>query len=356
MNNYSKDLAEFIAESAFEKKCRDICIIDFDGTNDISDFLVIVTVDSDVQMRAAAAWIERELIDRQIKVFHIEGKNSAEWMIMDYVDVVVHLFKEEARLRYNLEGMWTDSKQDLFVPDQTTSDVKSEKISDDYSSIYQAKSDAKAKKISVDNDLMYVKEKKKKNNNTYRPRAGKVTGEETVKKSVFRRGKTAKLKELKAGTSDQKKRDTLTIKDLAPNPKKINGKTKTKVTVKKTTNKISKTPVSSSNKKTTASAKTTLGKKPVSKKTTTPAKSSKVGVKKPLIKTTKTAIASSKTTKPAVKKPISKTAKAPVKTAVKSSKTLVKKPVKKVAIAPIKTNKKTSPVKSKAPVKKNSKK
>ncbi len=97
-NTYALDLAEFIAESILEKKGRDIKIINLGKKSDVTDYFVIATVES-------------ELDERKVKATGVDGDiKSSDWIVMDYFNVIVHLFKAETRQRYNIEGMWADAE------------------------------------------------------------------------------------------------------------------------------------------------------------------------------------------------------------------------------------------------------
>jgi ribosome-associated protein len=110
-NTYALDLAEFIAESILEKKGRDIKIINLGKKSDVTDYFVIATVESELQMRAIANWIKSELDERKVKATGVDGDiKSSDWIVMDYFNVIVHLFKAETRQRYNIEGMWADAE------------------------------------------------------------------------------------------------------------------------------------------------------------------------------------------------------------------------------------------------------
>lgn len=112
--NYSKDLCEFIAESIEEKKGRNITVLDLASKSDVADYFVIATVDSEPQLRAITNWIEAELKDRGIKLKGREGSSSSDWIVLDYFNVLVHLFKEDTRFKYNLESMWKDADKYIF--------------------------------------------------------------------------------------------------------------------------------------------------------------------------------------------------------------------------------------------------
>jgi ribosome-associated protein len=74
-----------------------------------SDFFVICSADSDTQVKAIADEIDKSLRDEGIKCWHKEGYMALSWVLLDYVDVVVHVFLKEAREFYNIEKLWGDA-------------------------------------------------------------------------------------------------------------------------------------------------------------------------------------------------------------------------------------------------------
>ncbi len=105
-------LLKAILEGMTEKKAKNIVKIDFKGTqNSITDFFIICEAETDRQVEAVADSVElfvrKETGD---KAFHKEGYENAEWIILDYFDVVVHVFRSEFRNTYKLEDLWADAE------------------------------------------------------------------------------------------------------------------------------------------------------------------------------------------------------------------------------------------------------
>jgi ribosome-associated protein len=112
----SSELADKISTLALEKKGQQIAILNVTGLSNVTDHFVIISGDSDVQLRAIAEHIERSLRkDEQIHVYHKEGTNSANWILLDYIDVVVHIFRKETREYYGLERLWADGELKLLL-------------------------------------------------------------------------------------------------------------------------------------------------------------------------------------------------------------------------------------------------
>ena len=102
-------LAKRSAELALEKKCEDIKILDLRGVTSVTDFFVIATADSDRKAKAAAEHVIDELKEDGERPMHIEGMDSMHWILLDYVDVVVHIFMPDERRFYDLESLWSDA-------------------------------------------------------------------------------------------------------------------------------------------------------------------------------------------------------------------------------------------------------
>ena len=101
-------LAKVCAESLDQDKCEDVMILDVRGVCQICDFIVLATGTSDRQMRAAPDHVEDAARERGEKVYHRSGYEEGTWIVVDYVDVVVHLFSGEMRAYYDLESLWGD--------------------------------------------------------------------------------------------------------------------------------------------------------------------------------------------------------------------------------------------------------
>lgn len=109
----SKDLAYMITDYIFSKKGYEVKILDLKNLTAIADYFVICSADSDTQVKAISDEISRKLSDQGIKTWHTEGYATLNWVLMDYFDVVVHVFKNDARRYYNLEKLWGDAPSEL---------------------------------------------------------------------------------------------------------------------------------------------------------------------------------------------------------------------------------------------------
>lgn len=104
------DLANHIVELAQEKKGKQIAVMDISQLTNIADFFVVISGDSDIHVKAISDHIETCLKEEDIKLYHREGYQNLKWVLLDYVDVVIHVFQREAREYYGIERLWADAK------------------------------------------------------------------------------------------------------------------------------------------------------------------------------------------------------------------------------------------------------
>ena len=114
----AQELANTIAHLGLEKKGKQIVVIDLRGITGVTDFFVIITADSDPQMKAISDNIMKKLREQKTQLYHKEGFQSLRWILLDYVDVVVHIFRSETREYYGLERLWGDAKMEFVVDEQ----------------------------------------------------------------------------------------------------------------------------------------------------------------------------------------------------------------------------------------------
>ena len=93
-------------------KGLDVKLIKISDISSIADYFVIANGTSNTHVKALADEVEFRLDNAGVSVSHIEGYRSDSWILLDYVDVVVHVFSEEAREYYNLERLWQDGTQE----------------------------------------------------------------------------------------------------------------------------------------------------------------------------------------------------------------------------------------------------
>ncbi len=101
-------LAKRIAELTLGKKAQDVVIMDLRGLTSIADFFVVCSADSELQVRAIADAVEEGMDKKGSVPWHRES-GSPNWVLLDYVDVVLHVFHKNTRPFYNLEKLWGDA-------------------------------------------------------------------------------------------------------------------------------------------------------------------------------------------------------------------------------------------------------
>ncbi len=116
-NISSSELAHQAAQHALSKKGYNIKILNLKDISSVCDYFVIISGAADMQVRAIANAIEDELRESGIKPYHIEGETEGSWILIDYIDVVVHVFYEPTREFYSLEKLWGDAPIEDVVED-----------------------------------------------------------------------------------------------------------------------------------------------------------------------------------------------------------------------------------------------
>lgn len=105
----SRELAQLCAEAAGNKKAFDIQILDLRGLTYITDYFVICSASNMPQISAITDSIGHTLASEGIRPEHIEGGAESTWVLIDYVDVVVHIFDRQTRVFYGIEKLWSDA-------------------------------------------------------------------------------------------------------------------------------------------------------------------------------------------------------------------------------------------------------
>lgn len=107
----ARDLALAIAAAGMDKKALGIEILDVTGKVDYADFLVVMTGRSDRHVHAIAVGLDETLRRQKHAPLSVEGLTAATWVLLDFGDVVVHVFQEDARQLYDIEGLWIDASR-----------------------------------------------------------------------------------------------------------------------------------------------------------------------------------------------------------------------------------------------------
>ena len=115
----ARRIALLAAEAGLDKKAVGVEIVDVTGKVDYADFLVLMTGHSDRHVAAIAEAVDELASRNGISAISMEGLPQANWVLIDFVDVVVHVFEEQARSLYDLDGLWMDARR-VPVPGAST--------------------------------------------------------------------------------------------------------------------------------------------------------------------------------------------------------------------------------------------
>jgi ribosome-associated protein len=127
------DALKIALNAADAKKASELVALDISGIATFANFFLICTGDSSRQMQAIADEVEQRLKANGIRPSHVEGYQNAEWILMDYIDLIIHIFSKSARAYYDLERLWRDGKRLdtsglLEIPAPRQSRTKSKKV------------------------------------------------------------------------------------------------------------------------------------------------------------------------------------------------------------------------------------
>ncbi|MBI1798097.1 MAG: ribosome silencing factor [Candidatus Eisenbacteria bacterium] len=98
------------ADAALSKKAHDLVALDLRDFGSVSDYFFICSASSDVQVKAVAEAIEERLREAGARPWHVEGLEGRRWVVLDYVDVVAHVFHQKTREYYMLDRLWGDAR------------------------------------------------------------------------------------------------------------------------------------------------------------------------------------------------------------------------------------------------------
>ena len=114
--NLSTYLSEIAVHGIQEKKGNDIVRLDLRELNSsVSDYFIVCNADSSTQVKAIADSVEDEIYKQMnVNVWHKEGQENAEWIVLDYFDIVVHIFKTDKREFFGIEDLWGDAETTTY--------------------------------------------------------------------------------------------------------------------------------------------------------------------------------------------------------------------------------------------------
>lgn len=112
---HPKTLARRLAQLTLEKKASNVKIFDLRPLTNVTDFFVVCSAESDVQVKAISNHVIESMTMKSMKPWHVEGLEQRQWVLLDFVDVVVHIFLPEVREFYGLERLWGDAEIEEIV-------------------------------------------------------------------------------------------------------------------------------------------------------------------------------------------------------------------------------------------------
>ena len=115
LNIQAKDLAREAARLTLTKRAEDVLILDLRELDGVCDYFVLATGQSEVQTRAIADAVDEGMRARGVRPWHVEGYEARRWILLDYVDFVVHVFHARAREYYLLDKLWGDAHRETVA-------------------------------------------------------------------------------------------------------------------------------------------------------------------------------------------------------------------------------------------------
>ena len=115
-NNSSQSLLEEIIQLAFEKKAQDLILLDLRGLSYLSDYFIVCNGTSEPQVKAIVDNIRK---GTSFKPKHLEGYTNKKWVLLDYFEIIVHVFDEQGRNYYAIENIWADAPKKEFNDEKT---------------------------------------------------------------------------------------------------------------------------------------------------------------------------------------------------------------------------------------------
>ncbi len=112
-------------DAVLSKKGRDVLVLDVHDVSGVADIFILATGDSDLQIKAMSDAVRVELREKTgERPWHVEGADHHQWVLLDYVDLVVHIFNEEKRTFYSLERLWGDAPNEAVSEDGLSENIK----------------------------------------------------------------------------------------------------------------------------------------------------------------------------------------------------------------------------------------
>lgn len=104
-----------ICESAYEKKADEIVVMEMNGKSALCDYFIVMSAPSTVRVRAIVDFIEEQMKNEGMPLKHKEGYKESTWVLMDFGEVIAHVFHQETRRFYDLEKLWGDAPKRHYL-------------------------------------------------------------------------------------------------------------------------------------------------------------------------------------------------------------------------------------------------
>ncbi len=114
MAKTTRDFVRMAVRAAEDRKAQEVVALDLRGRSPVTDFFVLASGTSDTHVRAVADAVREALVKAGQRPYSFEGYDDGTWVLIDYVDFVVHVFHQEKRLYFGLEELWSDAKRVVF--------------------------------------------------------------------------------------------------------------------------------------------------------------------------------------------------------------------------------------------------
>ncbi len=111
----AQQLAHLLADLSLTKKAQDVKILNLTGLSDVTNYFVICSGETDTQVKAIADAIVDGAREEDARVWRKEGLTSLQWVLLDFVDVVVHVFQPRVRSYYDIERLWGDAPAETIT-------------------------------------------------------------------------------------------------------------------------------------------------------------------------------------------------------------------------------------------------
>ena len=111
IRTHPEEIVRNVIGVAEEKKAHNVVALDVRGLTIVTDYFVIASANNQTAVRSLSKGIIERLLRSGVKALHIEGTAAGGWILLDYGDAVVHIFLDETRLYYDLEGLWGDAPE-----------------------------------------------------------------------------------------------------------------------------------------------------------------------------------------------------------------------------------------------------